>query len=291
MRKLTGLGVTMLTGTIATVAWAQAPQVRISVSEVKDTRTTGQFFAGLEVKLTALGDIYYQADRQRVTVTTAVDDTGHDLRKEKENNEAKYESVKEYGGFGPSDSGKSTITLKLKNPTRRAMTIATLEGTLEVFNPKADPRAIVAIDRLPARATGDQIAHPSLKAGNVELAILNKAQYDAAQQQQLERAKKEAGEMAGALMGAFAEMFKGFGAMSENSIAIKLNDPHNRIVGFRFVDGSGKEIDRQGWMRSGDVTVYNFGAPLPADTTLEILLGTSRALTKIPFALKDIALP
>ena len=47
---------------------AFAADVNVSVSEVKDSRTTGQFFAGLEIKFKIMGDALSDARGVKLAV-------------------------------------------------------------------------------------------------------------------------------------------------------------------------------------------------------------------------------
>jgi|GEM_PF-2892520 len=67
-----------LISTIAIVTSAGA-QVQTQLGDVKDSRTTGQFFGGLTVNIKLLGDSVADAESIRTVINTAVDDTGRDL--------------------------------------------------------------------------------------------------------------------------------------------------------------------------------------------------------------------
>lgn len=60
-------------------AGAHAGDARLSATEVKDSRSTGQFFNELEIKLALTGDDVAGARGIRTLVTRAVDDTGRNL--------------------------------------------------------------------------------------------------------------------------------------------------------------------------------------------------------------------
>ncbi len=61
-------------------AIAQTTNVHVMVSEVSDRRTTGQFFAGSEIKLKLVGDALGDIRGvRRIQITKAVDDTGRNL--------------------------------------------------------------------------------------------------------------------------------------------------------------------------------------------------------------------
>jgi hypothetical protein len=92
-----------------------AQDVQTRLGDVKDSRTTGRFFAGLEIELKLTGDVLEDAKSMRVTVQTAADDTGRNLI-DPEKTREDFDTI---GSFGP----KNTMTLKLKNPARKAVTV------------------------------------------------------------------------------------------------------------------------------------------------------------------------
>src|ERR1044071_7173892 len=70
-------------------AIAQATDVHVMVNEVSDRRTTGQFFAGSEIKLKLVGDgLADIRGVRRIQISRAADDTGRNLIKEEKTNSA-----------------------------------------------------------------------------------------------------------------------------------------------------------------------------------------------------------
>ena len=79
MAVLVGVGAVLA---MVALGSEQAADVRVQVGDVKDSRTTGKFFANLEIELKLMGDDLDGAKGLRCTVTKAVDDTGRNLLKE-----------------------------------------------------------------------------------------------------------------------------------------------------------------------------------------------------------------
>jgi len=147
-----------LISTIAIVASADA-QVQTQLGDVKDSRTTGQFFGGLEVKIKLLGDSVADAESIRTVINTAVDDTGRDL----------VDHEKEQNKFVTRDGQSRQIwelNLNLKNPMRKATTIKELTGEADLFVPKNDPDSIVKVDDFQKQG-GQPIASPALSAAGI----------------------------------------------------------------------------------------------------------------------------
>jgi hypothetical protein len=271
---------------LALVTSANA-QVHAQLGDVKDTRTTGQFFGGLEVEIKLLGDAIAEAESIRTVVKTAVDDTGRDLvDREKEKNEFEKQN-----GRG---SQSSALRLNLKNPARKANTIKELTGEADLFVPKNDPDSIVKVDDF-QKLGGKPVASPALSAAGIELVAFTKEQAEAEKAKKAEEAKKSAKANLGeALSGAFGQMF-GMGG-GPNDITVQLKDPNGKLVGVEFQDANGKKIESNGWSSMGDrkdkeTKTYNFQQKLPDTTRLVVYISTPKSMEIVPFTLKDVFLP
>jgi len=273
----------VLAGLNSTPAFA----LDVQIGELKDSRTTGQFFKGLEVQLKLVGDGFTDAKALRATVSSATDSTGQNLINSEETSQKEFKEISNFGG-----SSDNTVTLKFLNPARKAESLKELKGEIELFIPKNDPQSTVTLAGSKNWA-GKLIDHPALKNAGVELKILTAAQ-------QQENAKKESEEKI-ALMkkeGAPQEMIDfamqmagGFGGNDENSLTLSLKDPKNSLVSIEFVDASGQKIDSNGSMSSmGSKTLY-FGSKVPDDASAVIHILSSKALVKVPIQLANVTLP
>src|SRR6266568_1785949 len=179
-----------------------AGEVRFTVSEVKDSRTTGTFFAGLELKLAVTGDEIQDARAMRVALTNAVDDAGRDLLKPDPQGSS-------FSGFG--GSAATNLTLALKNPARKAEGVREIVGSVEFFVPDRDPAAVALVKGF-AGTSGKPIAHAGLKAAHVEVTPLTKYDYEALRRRTEEQAKAKAAArgVEGAVMTAFGSLFGSF---------------------------------------------------------------------------------
>lgn len=274
------------------------------VGEIKDSRTTGQFFAGMEVELKIVGDALADAKGMRISVDAAVDDTGRNL----------IGGKTESGEFKEVDlSGKTAATAKveLKNPVRQATAIRELSGTVELFTPRRDQESTATVNRI-RKNLGIPISTPALKAAGIEVTIWNKDQFDARKKAEEDRLKKEMaasrkkeGEgqseedlgqsLASGLQKMFGSLFSGFAQMEENSLAFQIVDPQSRLVGIEFEDERGKPIGNNGRMTMGGgkekTTIYEFRERLPETARVTLLILTPKATTKLSFKLTDVPLP
>jgi hypothetical protein len=278
---------------------ASVAQVRVMPGDVKDTRRTDGFFNKLEVELKVLGDVLAQAKGIRYTVEKAVDETGKNLINE-EKTGSDFEEI--------SNPDSVKIELELKNPSRQAMTVKEISGTLEIFAPQRDPASSVTVPSF-VKQTGKMIANPALKAAGLEVTIWTKEQFEAnkkAEEEKLKKAMeerrkkgaKEGEDIADALAEGLAKMFGGmfgaFGQMGENSVAFQVNDPNARLISIEFETAQGKSIERNGRMTMGDqpkTMIYEFDEKLPATARLKVYLITPKSLVKVPFKLTDVPLP
>ena len=262
------------------ITTAYAEDIRVMVSEVKETRTTGQFFAGLELKLKILGDNISDAKGLKPRITKAVDDTGRNLLKD-EDYKADFEK--------PDEQGQFETTLKLKNPARKATAIKEVTGEIEIFVPKYDPGATSVIKNFMAQ-TGKTVSDPTLKDAKVDITVLTKEQFNKikAEREKELKAQKEIGD---AMVQLFGALFGGMMEMGENSVMLNVKDEGKKVIVIEFTDESGKKIHTQATMTMGDVKVFEFDKPLPQKAQVMIFLATPKALIKTPFRLTDIVLP
>jgi hypothetical protein len=261
-------------------------QVQTQLGDVKDSRTTGQFFAGLEVEIKLLGDPLADALFMKTAVKTAVDDTGRDLVDyEKEKNE--FEKLNTSGGQN------TKVTLKLKNPARKAGAIKELSGEVELFVPKNDPDSVMKLEGF-QKLGGKPIVSPALSTAGIEITTFTKEQSDAIKAKKAEDAKKASKANLGeAISEAFGEMF-GMGG-GPNDITVQMKDPNQKLVGMEFQDANGRKINSNGssgWSnKDKQMKTYHFDSKLPETTRLVIYLSTPKSVVKVPFALTNVFLP
>ncbi len=267
---------------------AFAADVNVSVSEVKDSRTTGQFFAGLEIKFKIMGDALSDARGVKLAVAKATDDTGRDLIKKDESGSRDFAKPDE------NRAGLVEIEAKLKNPARKAAVVKEVSGEVTIFSPGRDPNAVASIPAFMTLA-GKKIENGALKAGGVGLGIMTKKEFDAFKEQQQKEVKAKEGEMIRELGEAMAKALVAlFGSMmevSENSVILNVTDPDSKVVDVEFTDASGGPLRSGSSMKTGDIRVFEFEKPMPRDAKLTVYLATPKALWKASFKLQDIALP
>ncbi|HWO01479.1 MAG TPA: hypothetical protein VNS63_19625 [Blastocatellia bacterium] len=279
-----------------------ADKVGVLAGEIKDSRTTGSFFAGMEVELKLVGDVLVDAKGMRLTVDAAVDDTGRNLIGEKT-------EKSEFTEVDMSDKTAASTKVSLKNPVRQATAILELAGSVELFIPARDGNSVATVTNL-NRNLGVPISAPALKAAGIDIVIWNKNQFEARKKAEEEKLKKEMaakrkkdgeGEgdigdsLADGLQKMFGSLFSGFARMEENSLAFQIADPQSKLVNIEFEDDRGKPIGTNGRMTMGGgkdkTTIYEFSEKLPDAARVRFYVLTSKATIKAPFKLTNVPLP
>lgn len=260
-------------------------KIRVHVEEVKDTRTTGDFFGGLEIKLKTIGEVPSNAKGVRFTPEAATDSAGTNLLKGDENRE--FDDLDNFN----FNNGQITITVDLKNPPRRAEYVAEISGKLELFVPARDDNAVVTVKNFRQR-TEPTVQSGKLEKANVELMVLTAEQYEQMKEElQEEETSDVEGALAKGLTEAFGAMFGGFGPSGADSVTVKCSDPDSRVVGIEFQNAAGEKIDTMSWTSVGDVATYEFSEKLPDDAQLQVHLMTPEAVVVYPLSVKEIVLP
>lgn len=285
------LCVAVVTAGLALAATSSAQGVRVSAGTIEDRRTTGKFFAGLEIELKLTGDDLADAKSARLLLKTAVDETGRNLLPESKPDE-EFKSI-----------NSSELKLSLKNPARGASAVKEIAGEVQLFVPSRDPAATVTVDRLLSRMD-KAVDSPALKAQKIAIRVVSpnahraaakkrEAELEKEMEKHKEEMKKEAGDdkTAEALMA----LVKGFSGMmnevGDNDLILEIEDEQKKLLDVSVVGPKGDTIDTRGSMSSGSLRIIQFGEKLPADAKLRLLLQTPRAIVSAPFSLTNVPLP
>jgi hypothetical protein len=293
MGRLPGphLCIAVVTAGLALAATSSAQGIRVSAGTIEDRRTTGKFFAGLEIELKLTGDDLADAKSARILLKKAVDETGRNILPESKPDE-EFKSI-----------NSSELKLSLKNPARGASAVKEIAGEIQLFVPSRDPAATVTVDRLLSRMD-KAIDSPALKAQKIAIRVVSpnahraaakkrEAELEKEMEKHKEEMKKEAGDdkTAEALMA----LVKGFSGMmnevGDNDLILEIEDPEKRLLDVSVVGPKGDTIDTNGSMSSGSLRILQFHEKLPADAKLKLLLQTPKAIVSAPFSLTNVPLP
>ncbi len=265
---------------------------RVMFTEVKDTRTTGQFFGECEVEIKVMGRAVSKSLGIRsVEVTYAVDNTGMILLNKERKNISSF--------FHPND-GAATLTHKvsLKNPARSAHYIQSLKGTIELFSPTLKNGGRVEIENFQASA-GKPLAEAQLKPHGISIMYLTKEILEQRKKEQMEKARKKASkeiDKLGEEMGqAFMNMFEGMlgGMMGNDKFSLNLwvKDPEKMVVDIQFLDATGKKLNTSSRSNMGEMRQVGFKELPGPGTKLLVYLATKESIRQVEFSLNQIPLP
>lgn len=228
--------------------------VTVTVGEINDKRTTGEFFSGLEIKLLVSGPEMAKAKAMRCTIDKAVDDTGKNLLEGKSSGfrEGEFEPLEKPFGMKPKIANAFETGVNLANPPRAAKTV-NVSGKIELLSPEADPASVVEADL--AKTAGKLLDNATLKTLGVEIT---------------------------------------FEKPKEDSVAYKIKDPDKKVAAVEFCGADGKPLKTTGSSSFGfgsskncTITIPN----LPEQVNARIQLLTTKAVVSVPMKLDGIELP
>jgi hypothetical protein len=234
-------------------------EVKVSVGDIQDRRSTGQFFNSLEVELKVSGPELAECKGLRVVLKDAADDTGKALEAKKSGFDDKgfRPPEKPFGGLGRDKQKADEYEVKLEfaNPARAAKTIKAINGALELLMPAKDPASIITANV--AKEAGKPLAHDALKAAGIELTLT---------------------------------------APKNSDIGYTIADPNSKVAAVEFGSADGKPLKTQGTMsskfgsgpKSIRISLENPAAP---DVVAKIYLITEKSVLSVPIALTGVPLP
>lgn len=266
---------TLLHATIAAVvAHTALAEVKVTLGDINDKRTTGKFFAGLEIELKLSGPELAEAKGIRMKVKSATDDTGKALP-EPENDFGSKGGFEELqkgfgGGLGEDKADEFQLKLEFGNPPRSAKALKELTGTIDLLIPSKDPAAVISASM--ANDAGKLLDNAALKAAGVEFTLKKPGTAE----------NKDS-------------VFGLGGSGGENDIGYEIKDPQGKVASVEFCNAIGKKLEVNGRMSSGfgdsKAVTISFNAKPPADAVVKIYVVTEKSVVTVPIALQDIALP
>jgi hypothetical protein len=277
------------------IASSVAAQSKIDtvVDQVNDRRTSGSSFSQLAitVKLPKIQNADVAASR--VLIAFAVDDLGMSLIDSKADEpQLEPNSRALYGGADEKQS-PATVTVTLKNPSRKATSVKQVSGEIELYMPSKDANSVAEFPKFTSLA-GKTLTHKALKAGGVEIAAVSDAQI-AAEKKKIEDAKrkelKDAGYDDETLKSALESHMEYVLRFDEGDAVLRVKDPNKRIQDISYVDAKGEEKRVSVSDKEGYTVLSTWGDKPQPDWKLRVTLKTAKNLIRYPFALANIALP
>lgn len=265
--------------------------VKVTIDDVTDNRVAAEMMQGsLQLRLKVEGTGLDKAAAARIVVKDAKDDRGTVLVKPDEK-PPDFES-REY------NSGMMMLSLR---PPSRAASRVRMKGTVDFFVPSRDPNANIKVTNA-LKKLDAPVSSAALKTAKVELTLLSPARYKAMQDDrkltddkiaQIRAEGKKAGasekdiELAIGLAKAFEQMDA---EPRENAVYLSgTESSFNRIYRIEFLGKDGKPVDvgERGTSTRGDDVIMTLvpREPVPADSTLQVLLLTDKSKVSFPFEL------
>jgi len=285
--------------TAAQAAPAAPPRVRVSIDSILDRRTTRDFpSSDLSITLKLEGEDASAVQSARARLTAASDDTGKSLI------QSAAETMQGADRWEESrEAGPPTPRVHLASPSRKAKSLAAVEGVLETYLPSRDPAGTVKIERVMGRKDKPLMV-PALASRGIRVQVISKAGLEkekkaAEAKKKAEAAKKkpkngESGleEMAGAMGDMLATMFERlFMTAGDNDLILKVEDPGKKIFSFDLVGADGKPIPSYGTMDVESYRIVRMLEPIPPTATLQVRLKTAKSFGELPFTLANVKLP
>lgn len=267
-----------------TVSPVFSSDARVVVAGVRDYRSTNQSGSNLKIKLKLI-DYNSSALRGiRVVVNSAHDNTGRNLLLPKDRKDH-FKTVN-------SSTKRAEISVKLKNPVRKAVTIREITGKLQLFMPDRDPSASVLIRKF-MKSPGRPITNAVLTGAGIVFTVLTKREYESLEKEE-EKKIEEAARKQGLTQEAipvFRGFLEGFFQSGDNALFFRISDPSSNLIDMDVLDAEGRIIHNCGYSKSDELMALNYCKAIPEDASLRLYLKTEKSVVSIPLRLSDIALP
>ncbi len=251
----------------------------------------------------------------RLTVTRAIDGTGHALRPH-----ARMPFLKSAVGSTSSadfePAKQVTIDAQMDDPAKTALRLSVIEGELELVYADADPAAVVTMG-LAAPDLGHLVASESLTAAGVKLELFDQKTYNA---RMAEKRDGQGGlEEYGVGVSPAKAMTEGMNPearqkllsnpafmlsmevmvhrpkLEAGDIAMAITDPKGHLAAFEFVGADGKPLryNRNGWFHAETppekrFDIYRLEGGVPEGAKLVVWLATEKSRLVLPIKLQDV---
>ncbi|HEY0591097.1 MAG TPA: hypothetical protein VGF40_04985 [Thermoanaerobaculia bacterium] len=265
-------------------------KTEVTVKQVNDRRSKG-FFSELTLALELPKLRSADVAASRVFVKSATDDAGGDLV-DHEASEPQFESNPR-AAMKDAPPMPAMVSVKLKNPGRKARKVSAVSGEIELYLPGKDPNSIAEIPKF-VTMSGKTLTHKALKANGVEIVILSEAQIAAERTKRVEAKKKEYAEMGyqgEELENAVRSATEDLLAVEENELLVRIKDPEKRIREINYVDSAGDVKMVSARDEEGVVLLSTWGGTPQPDWSLRVSMKTPKNVVRYAFALSDVPLP
>jgi hypothetical protein len=256
----------------------------VSVAKIEENRSTGtgSFSNNIKIELIVSGDEVRKYKSIKLeTVTKAFDDQGIDLFKKNTFGDS-YKPIEIDG----------KIEVELQKASRKALTIKTLEGTINLYNPTVENKGIVEVKNFTSK-TNQNLLPATFPLKLLYLTKESLTKYKADMQKKKEEDIKKLPElqkkMAETLLGIFDNM-DSFGD-PKTEVTFLRDGLEDKLIDVYFLNKAGEKIERNGYYSSGQMITYPFSKEIQPDWTMVLNIETDLSIKKIPFKLANVILP
>jgi hypothetical protein len=280
----------LITSAFIDTVLAASNDIHVVVGSVTDMRATGNSLPGCQLQLNFSGtDVVDAFGIHDVRITTAVDDTGHDLRLDASQDLARRRFT---GGAmssfqGPSFAPQMNHPVALTSPSRDAHTIKVLEGEADLLFPTPENGGLVIVKDFLAHP-GAAYADPLLKKSNVTIAYLAKDDSETTTSNKISQGVPPV-PLDPAQMPRHIPFTRRPG--QTKSLRFVINDPDRRLADMTFLDAYGRQIAASMTSISPESRTYLVQNELPSNLRLYIYLAVPEAIKTVPFRIENINLP
>lgn len=258
--------------TVVGSALGDSNDVHVTVESVSDSRSTATMMPRCQVQLRVSGDEVADAfDISSIRITTAVDDTGRDLKLDPE-----HDRMRPPFSSGRFYAVQFSHTVELSSPARSARFIKTLEGELDLLFPTPENGGMVIVRDF-LKHPGELLSNPSLKSSNISITFLDK---DSAEN-----------NWNGGVPVSPRMPHNAFRSGSAHQLRFSVDDPDHRLADMAFIDAYGRQLPTGGSTYGSTIRTYTLQENVPSNLQLYIYLTVPAAIKTIPFKIENIELP
>ena len=272
------------------LAPAASNDVHVTVDNVTDMRSSRNMTPRCSLQLIfSGGDVADAYGIREIRITTAVDDTGHDLRVDSEQEKA-HRRIYQSNGFtyqGNAFTPQTGRSVELVSPARDAHSIKLLEGEADFLFPTPENGGLVIAKNFLTHP-GEPLNDPLLKKWNVNITYSGKDGSEINTNDTPPRAVP-----AVPMLPTQMPRRLPFRRDSGQGIGLRfsVDDPDHRLADMVFMDAYGRQV-WAGLNTFGDSSrAYQFQKEIPSTLRLYIYLAAPDAIKTVPFTIENIELP
>lgn len=257
---------------------------QVAVTKIEENRSDskGSFTNNCKIELKVSGDEVRKYKLVKLAqVTKVTDDQGIDLYK-KNTFDAKYNPIDIDG----------IIEIETQKASRKALTIKTLEGVINLYSPTIENKGEIRIKNFKAKTNENLLPNGyPLKLMYLTKESLTKYKNDI--QKKKEEDIKKLPEATRKLAETFIGLFDSLSDVSdsESEITMFREGDEEKLVDLYFLDEKGEKVERNGYFSSGTLITYPFSKKIESNWTMVLNIETDQSVKKIPFKLTNIVLP